>query len=116
MKASVQYNDLIGTSAADVSDFYGNSLQIYLKATFPKYDSERYRCDGCSIFTSDSSDKANVRFVCYDTQEDKYVYFEPLKEYFLKDIVNMFKRFSIIIGKGIDAVEISKDDWYDLEY
>lgn len=115
MKASVQYNDLTGTSAADVSDFYGNSLQFYLKATFPKYDSERYRCEGCSIYTSDCSDNANVRFVCYDTKEDKYVFFVPLKEYTLKDMVNMFKRFRIVVGNGIDNVEVSNDDWFDLE-
>ena len=30
MIASVQYNDLRGTAAADVSDFYMNSLQNYL--------------------------------------------------------------------------------------
>ena len=28
MKASVQYNDLIGTCAADVSDFYSNHYKI----------------------------------------------------------------------------------------
>lgn len=30
MKASVLYNDLKGTAAADVSDFHQSSLQIYL--------------------------------------------------------------------------------------
>lgn len=35
MKAKVQYNDLVGTAAADISDYYRNSLQVYLKATFP---------------------------------------------------------------------------------
>lgn len=30
MKASVQYNDFIGTAAADISDFYQTSLQNYL--------------------------------------------------------------------------------------
>lgn len=30
MKASVQYNDLKGTSAADISDFHKCSLQNYL--------------------------------------------------------------------------------------
>ena len=30
MIASVQYNDLRGTAAADVSDFYMNSLKNYL--------------------------------------------------------------------------------------
>lgn len=34
MIASVQYNDLRGTAAADVSDFYMNSLQNYLIEKF----------------------------------------------------------------------------------
>lgn len=115
MIAKVQYNDLTGTSAADVSDFYSNSLQAYLMSTFKNYDGERYRCDGCTIFMSDSSDHANVRFVCYDNQEDKYVYYVPLKDFTLKDMVNMFKRFSIVVGINIDNVKISDDDWLDLE-
>jgi hypothetical protein len=41
MKATVQYNDLVGTAAADISDFYNNSLQEYLQKRFPKYDSGR---------------------------------------------------------------------------
>jgi hypothetical protein len=115
MIAKVQYNDLKGTSAADVSDFYNNSLQSYLKATFESYDSERYRCDGCTIYMGDCSDKVNINFVCYDNQEEKYVYFTPIKEYSLKDMVNMFKRFKIVVGNRIDGVEISNDDWLDLE-
>lgn len=38
MKATVQYNDLVGTAAADISDFYNYSLQEYLQKRFPKYD------------------------------------------------------------------------------
>lgn len=43
MIASVQYNDLRGTAAADVSDFYKSSLQKYLMNTYKTYDSERYK-------------------------------------------------------------------------
>lgn len=115
MIAKVQYNDLLGTSAADVSDFYRNSLQIYLIVSFKNYDGERYRCDGCNIFTSDCSNYATVRFICYDKQEDKYVYFVPLKKYTLMDMVKMFKRFDIVVGNHINDVKINNDDWFDLE-
>ena len=114
MKASVQYNDLVGTAAADISDFYNNSLQTYLKELYPHYDGERYRCDGCNIFTSDSCENATVRFICYDTLERKYVYFVPLNDYTFKDVVNMFKRFDIVIGKMVDDVKIDDADWLDL--
>lgn len=39
MIASVQYNDLRGTAAADIADGYMNSLQKYLMDTYEKYNS-----------------------------------------------------------------------------
>ena len=115
MKASVQYNDLVGTAAADVSDFHNNHLQFYLKNTFNGYDDTRYKCEGCRISMSDHSDYANVHFICYDNQKEKYVYFTPLKELTLKDMVSMFKRFDIVIGQDIDTIQVDGDDWLDLE-
>ncbi len=115
MKAEVQYNDLVGTAAADISDYYRNSLQVYLKATFPEYNDERYRCDGCYIYTGERSERATIRFVCYDNKENKDVYFTPLKEYNLQDVFGIFKRLNIVIGNNIDDIEISNDDWLDLE-
>lgn len=53
MKATVQYNDLVGTAAADISDFYNNSLHAYLQKRFPKYASGRFSCIGCDIFLED---------------------------------------------------------------
>lgn len=41
MKASVQYNDLKGTSAADISDFHKCSLQNYLINSYEQYDGDR---------------------------------------------------------------------------
>ena len=38
MKASVQYNDLKGTAAADISDFHKSSLQNYLINSYEQYD------------------------------------------------------------------------------
>ena len=65
MKASVQYNDIVGTAAADVSDFFNNNLQFYLKSLFKNFDSDRYRCDGCRLYMSDHGNHAypaNVNF------------------------------------------------------
>ena len=55
MIASVQYNDLRGTAAADVSDYLNNSLQSYLEKTFDHYDGERFFCNGCKIWISGDS-------------------------------------------------------------
>jgi hypothetical protein len=38
MEASVQYNDIKGTAAADISDFYQTSLQKYLVDSYEQYD------------------------------------------------------------------------------
>lgn len=81
MKAKTQYNDIKGTAAADVSDHQMNSLQYYLEKTYPNYDSERYVCRGCSIWTGgqDVVPKMDIRFVCEDSLDHKYVAFSPKK-------------------------------------
>lgn len=43
------------------------------------------------------------------------MYLTPKKEFTLKDMVSMFKRFEIVIGQDIDAVHVDDEDWYDLE-
>lgn len=30
-------------------------------------------------------------------------------------MTKMFKRFDVVIGRGIDGIEVSDDDWIDLE-
>lgn len=42
MKANVQYNDLTGTAAADVSDFEHNNLQLYLTRKFKEFNGVLY--------------------------------------------------------------------------
>ena len=74
MKASVQYDDLKGTAAADVSDFHQSSLQNYLVGSYEQYDGDRYECYGCSIFISGQQiqPQGNIVFVCKDKIENKY--------------------------------------------
>lgn len=114
MIADVQYNDLRGTAAADVSDFYMNSLQHYLEVTYKSYDSERYYCTGCTIWAGDSGNRVNVSFVCYDKKTGKHFIFEPLKEYSFEETFSLFKRFNVVIGTDINEVQISEDDRFQL--
>lgn len=117
MIASVQYNDLRGTAAADVSDFYQNSLQKYLSEKFTTYDSERYVCQGCTIWISGQLPKIDisVSYVCWDRQNDKYIRFRPLKDMTVEEIFSMFKRFEVVIGQDINEIETNDDDTLDLE-
>ena len=115
MIASTQYNDLRGTAAADVSDFYMNSLQNYLEKTYEKYDGTRYFCTGFTMWATDSGSKVNVCFVCYDKNESKNVIFEPIKEYTFEETFALFKRFNVVIGTDISEVEVPDEDRFYLD-
>ncbi len=109
MKAKVQYNDFIGTAAADISDYYLNSLNEYLEKRYSNYDSERYYCVGCEFYTS-YGQYPSVRFVCRDIENNSYHQFRPEQEFSLVDFFELFKRFSIVIGQGIDNIEIDENE------
>ena len=117
MKASVQYDDLKGTAAADVSDFHQSSLQNYLVGSYEQYDGDRYECYGCSIFISGQQiqPQGNIVFVCKDKIENKYVKFCPLKDITLDEIFSLFKRFEVVIGNHIDEIEVDGNDNLDLK-
>ncbi len=42
MKASVQYNDIDGSVAEDVANWYNNPLQFFLLNTYESYYGEKY--------------------------------------------------------------------------
>lgn len=117
MKASVQYNDIIGTAAADISDFYQSSLQNYLVNSYEQYDGDRYKCCGCTIFVSgqNKNPQGNIRFVCKDTVDNKYVKFCPLRDLSLDEIFSLFKRFEVVMGNHIDQIEVKGEDYLDLK-
>lgn len=117
MKARVQYNDLTGTAAADVSDFEFNSLQHYLTHRFKEFNKDRNRCDGCTIYGSgqNGNPTLGIRFICYDNEEKKHVYLCPLEELSNDEILSLFKRIEVVIGNGIENVDILDDDWVDLK-
>lgn len=113
MKANVQYNDLCGTAAADVSDFYHNSLQTYLTDSYKSYDRERYYCIGITMWASDCSKTVNVGFVCRDNKEEKYVKFVP-EDYTFDRLFELFKRFNVVMGSDIENVAVNDGDFLDL--
>ena len=71
MKARVQYNDLTGTAAADITDFSLNSLEKYLTDHFENYDTERYFCVGCRLnLGGQTSTTVSIRFICLDKERN----------------------------------------------
>lgn len=113
MIASVQYNDLRGTSAADVADEYMNSLQKYLEETFGEYDSQRYYCRGCSIWFSKSY--KSLTFLCLDRKEDKFVVFRPQRTYSAEEILCLFKRFEVVMGIDVNEIEVDENEFIELK-
>lgn len=116
MEAEVQYNDLKGTAAADVTDFFNNNLQHYLEKTFDKYDSNRYQCIGCDIYITGQSvsPSVHIQFICYDKINRKHVYLAPQKEMKTDEVLSLFKRLHIVLGQsGIDNIqEIDEEPIY----
>ena len=117
MKAEVQYNDLVGTAAADISDFHNNSVEDFLVKEFPKYDKQRYNCYGGTINISgqNPSPIVSINFVCFDKEQNKFVNLCPLKDMAFDEVFSLFKRFHVVIGIGMEAIEVKDEDWIDLE-
>ena len=116
MIAKVQYNDLTGTAAADITDFSLNSLEKYLTDHFENYDTERYFCVGCRLYIAgQTSNTVNIQFICLDKEENKYVYLCP-KDMSYEEAFSLFKRFDIVLGnESISEIDISDEDWRDLK-
>lgn len=118
MIAKVQYNDLTGTAAADITDFSLNSLEKYLTDHFDNYDTGRYFCVGCCLYIAgQSSNTVSIRFICLDKEEHKYVYLCPVEDMSYEEAFSLFKRFDIVLGsnEGIRDINISDEDWRELK-
>lgn len=106
IKASVQYNDFVGTSAADISDYV--NLDQYL--TSKGVDTTKYQPIGVEFFSS-YSDRVHIRFICIEaeTQEIKAIGFK--KDITKDEFFDLFKRFDIILTKKyIDVSGRELDD------
>lgn len=118
MRANVQYNDFKGTAAADISDNSNNDIQQYLIANFKEFNSKRYFCKGCSIWISGNSahNPINIRFICYDSIEEKNVCLCPLEDMTYDEVFNIFKRFEVVLGQnGIESIDVKNENWIDLK-
>lgn len=109
LKASTQYNDYRGTSAADGRDW--NSLEDYLKKK--GLDTERYTPVGAEFYSGEGN-YFNVRFICKDSEisEKKLVTIGFEKEISKDEFFSIFKRFNVIVTwcKGSDYSNWDLDD------
>lgn len=106
MKASVQYNDFVGTCAADMSDNY--HLDEVLKEWGA--DTNRFYPVGV-IFNTGNSGHCFFSILCKDETraDNKIVKVSYYKEpgYSLKDVMGLFKRFEVIVStKRVQDLEL----------
>lgn len=96
MKADTQYNDFIGTSAADISDH--NDLKKFLKSK--GVDTNRYEPIGANFYTG-YDDFFTASIICRDveqsTDDKPYVVDLSLAQGIERDeFFKLFKRLSVV--------------------
>jgi len=111
MQASVQYDDFIGTAAADISDDY-TILNKCLKAR--GVDIERYESIGAK-FHAIYEECFSVSIICIDKQKttDEKSHLVAIKleqEFGNEDFFKLFKRFAMVIFRqGTSTAEITEE-------
>lgn len=109
MKASVQYNDFVGTSASDISD-HTNLTEFLISRNV---DTDRFEAIGASFYSGYDDFSASI--ICVDkeksTDEKKHIVeisFE--KDFGKEEFFNLFKRFNVIITKKFDGFQNNEID------
>lgn len=106
MKADVQYNDFLGTAAADISDSlgsrYGDNLESFGK--YFELDENRFKVIGISIY---GRSNFYISLLCVDKQRSS-----EEKEYIVSMSMNvendteilklLFKRFHVVLHSKFD--------------
>ncbi len=96
MKAKVQYNDFIGTAAADISDWI--NLEQYLKQK--GIDTEQYEPIGVEFYNGVGYFNASI--ICKDNRSEnpnKAVEISFENGLDKEEFFNLFKRFNVIVTK-----------------
>ena len=94
MKASVQYNDFIGTVAADASDHISLSEYLQKKGV----DTTRYEPIGAEFYHGERSFYGHI--ICKDNQDARGNYAVKIsfeKGISFEEFFRLFKRFDVII-------------------
>ena len=129
MKADVQYNDFIGSVAADISDFIGSKFGDDLEniGKYFEIDKDRFTVIGISI---SGTENFHISLYCVDKIESN-----PNKEYIVKmsvpvseedqrDILDiLFKRLHIVLHDRFDKKypnldydrEVNYEDFHEID-
>ena len=116
MKATVQYNDFIGTAAADISDH--TDLNKFLASR--SIDTDRYEAIGASFY-SGYSDFFSASIVCIDrqqsTESNKFITKISFEDEFdREEFFDLFKRFNVVISTkhgNYNELEVREEITFD---
>ena len=107
MKASVQYDDYLGTTAADRSDIFvempGNMSRIIFDWFNIDLDGNDYQFVGISVNTIKVDDTYVTLYFRFNTTNEivKVVrYSVPLQK-----VLNLFKRFEFQVGSHLEDID-----------
>ena len=107
MKATVQYNDYCGTTAADRSDVFielpGQMTQIIVERFKLPHAVQGYKFKGVSVYGTDVKD-VSVDFF-FENPETLQVVYCKKSSASLQDILSLFKRFEFQVGYHLDNVD-----------
>jgi len=115
-KAQVQFNDFVGSAAADISDH--SDLKKFL--VLRKVDVERYEPVGASFY-SGYNHNCNASIICLDRirSSEGRPYLVDISfegDFDSADFFNLFKRFNVMITsktRGYYQIEISEEIVFD---
>lgn len=94
MKAKVQYNDFVGTAAADKSDH--TDLTKYLQSK--GVDTDMYKPVGARLNFGDSG-SVYFDIICENTQTRELIKLGESGVQSFEEFASLFKRFEIIVTK-----------------
>ena len=116
MRASVQYNDFLGTAAADASDY--KSLQDFIQSR--GIDTSRYQAVGAKFYAG-YSDFFSASIICIDKHMSYSakpflvsIGFEAPFE--MAEFFDLFKRFEVVITRkhaNVDHFDLDDEIYFD---
>lgn len=111
MRASTQYNDYRGTSAADISDYV--TLEDFFKRKGVNVN--KYKPIGVDVYFN-SPNNFNVRFICVDQESDenKAVTIGFEEGVSMEEFLGLFKRLNVLFtwnkgGHGYQDWDLDDD-------
>jgi hypothetical protein len=116
MKVTVQYNDFIGTAAADISDH--TDLNKFLASR--GIDTDRYEAIGASFYYG-YSDFFSASIICIDRQQstksNKFITKISFEDEFdREEFFDLFKRFNVVISTkhgNYSELEVKEEITFD---